>query len=199
MDFLIDGKFLQPLTERYINSKLKYRVIENEIYSQPDWPPISNSDTSIADLMRLEHSTVDACASESLSTESNAFTYVDGEENKLKEQKKPDNELSIKSSFSSKLQTVNEAELQDIQNINDFLQNGRGKDSSSDLDNLLNVFDKRSSSELWQNDNEDVIPILPRTMSDDSATLMQMTNTNNPSSMKIKMETDEESSEVTIL
>lgn len=199
MDFLIDGKFLQPLTERYINSKLKYRVIENEIYSQPDWPPISNSDTSIADLMRLEHSTVDACASESLSTESNAFTYVDGEENKLKEQKKSDNELSIKSSFSSKLQTVNEAELQDIQNINDFLQNGRGKDSSSDLDNLLNVFDKRSSSELWQNDNEDVIPILPRTMSDDSATLMQMTNTNNPSSMKIKMETDEESSEVTIL
>lgn len=199
MDFLIDGKFLQPLTERYINSKLKYRVIENEIYSQPDWPPISNSDTSIADLMRLEHSTVDACASESLSTERNAFTYVDGEENKLKEQKKSDNELSIKSSFSSKLQTVNEAELQDIQNINDFLQNGRGKDSSSDLDNLLNVFDKRSSSELWQNDNEDVIPILPRTMSDDSATLMQMTNTNNPSSMKIKMETDEESSEVTIL
>lgn len=198
MDFFIDGKFIQPLTEKYINSKLKYQVIENEIYSQPDWPPISSSDTSIADLMRLEHSTVDACASESFGTENKAFTYVDGEENKVKEQKKPDNELSIKSFFSSKLQTVNEAELQDIQNLNAFLQNGRDKDSSSDLDNLLNAFDNRSSSELCQNDNEDVIPILPITMPDDSATLMEMTNTNNPSSIKIKMETNEESSEVTI-
>lgn len=196
MDFLIDGKFLQPLTEKYINSKLNYQVIENEIYSQPDWPPISNSDTSIADLMRLEHLTVDACAFESSGTENKGFTCLDDEENKVNKQKKPDNELSIKFSFSSKLQTVNEAELQGIQNMQD-MQNGHGKDS--DLDNLLNVFDNRSSSDLWQNDNGDVSPILPITMSDDSATLMLMTNTNNPSSIKIKMETNEESLEMTIL
>lgn len=199
MDFLIDGKFLQPLTEKYFNSKLNYRVIENEIYNQPDWPPILNSNISIADLMRLEHFTVDARALESFGTESKAFTYVDEEENKVKEQNKPDNELSIESSFSSKLQTVNESELQDIQNLNDFLQDEHGKDSASDLNNLLNISENRSSSDLWQNDNEDAIPILPRTMSDESGTLMLMINNNNPSSMKIKMEANEESLEVTIL
>lgn len=55
VDFLIDGKCLQPFTDKYINSKLPYNVIETELRNQPNWPPISASGATVAELMRLEH------------------------------------------------------------------------------------------------------------------------------------------------
>ena len=54
MDFLVDRKCLQPMEDKYVHSKLKYRVVESEICCQPDWPPLTKSRASVADMMRLE-------------------------------------------------------------------------------------------------------------------------------------------------